>query len=98
MNKRAGPRAAFEASARQLRQDLRTSIPASRTGETRTTYSISEDARRALQLLAVEQKCKLNDLVALAIEDLLVKHSSVPVEPSRQPLRNRLLKPKAPVG
>jgi chromosome partitioning protein len=80
MNRRANPSAAFEASARQLRQDLRTLIPTSRTGETRTTYSISENARQALQLLAVQQKCKLNDLVALAIEDFLA--SSAPFSSS----------------
>jgi hypothetical protein len=98
MSRRANPGAALEASARQLRQDLRTAIPTSRTGETRTTYSISDNARHALQLLAVEQKCKLNDLVALAIEDFLAKHSSLPVEPTRQSLRNRLLKQDASHG
>jgi hypothetical protein len=98
MSQRANPRAALEASARQLRQDLRTPIPASRSRETRTTYSISETARHALQLLAVEQKCKLNDIIALAIEDFLAKHSPHPVEPTRQPLRNRLLKREAPPG
>lgn len=96
MNRRANPRASHEANARQLKRDLSNPISSSRTGEIRTTYSISESARHALQFLAVEQNCKLNDLIALAIEDFLATHSSHPIAQSRHSLRSRLRKPEVP--
>jgi hypothetical protein len=96
MNQRADPRAAHDANTRQLKRDLSNPIPSLQTGEVRTTYSISESARHALQLLAVEQNCKLNDLVALAIEDFLATHGSHPVAQSRHPLRARLRKTEVP--
>jgi hypothetical protein len=98
MKRQADPRAAHEANARQLKRDLSNSIPSPRTREIRTTYSISESARRALQLLAVEQSCKLNDLVALAIEDFLATHSARPIQQSRTLLRAHLRKPKTSSG
>lgn len=97
MNRRADPRAAHDANVRQLKRDLSNSIPSARTGEIRTTYSISESARRALQIFAVEQNCKLNDLVALAVEDFLATHSSHPVAQSRHPLRARLRRSAKPI-
>jgi hypothetical protein len=93
MSQRANPQAARDAVRRQLQRGLHVEIPDDKSGETRTTYSVSKEARHALRLLAFEQDCKINDLVVVAIEDLLRKHSALLVQPTRPDLRRRLQEP-----
>lgn len=58
--------------------------------EVRTTYSVAPDARRALRVLAASLDCPVNDLVCVAIEDLLTARGSQPVSLTRADLRERL--------
>jgi hypothetical protein len=70
MNKRIDPKAALDATARHLRQALRNEVGISTSAEMRTTFSVDRDIHDALRLLAARHRCKLNDLVAIAVEDL----------------------------
>lgn len=59
-------------------------------GEVRTTYSVASDTRRALRMLAATLDCAANDVVAIALEDFLMVHGSMPVAPTRDELRRQL--------
>jgi hypothetical protein len=71
MNRRIDPKAAFDASARHLRQALRNNTGKSTSAEMRTTFSIKREIHDALRLLAARHRCKLNDLIAIALDDWL---------------------------
>jgi hypothetical protein len=95
VNKRADPAMAFVASAQNLRKALRDSAPGQQvTGNTeescRTTLTVSEDIHRAVRRLAADARCKFNDIIVIAIEDLLLKKQALPGSPSRLDLRGRL--------
>jgi hypothetical protein len=80
MTRRANPHPALKASSRELRKSLSAKIVGPRAEEVRTTYSVGTDARQALRTLAVITDCKIKDLVAIAIEDLAIKHGTLSVE------------------
>lgn len=93
--KRTDPSMAFAASAQNLRKALRDSAPARQvTGTTeetcRTTLTVSEDIHHAVRRLAADARCKLNDIVVIAIEDALLRKGALPGNPSRLDLRRRL--------
>jgi hypothetical protein len=90
MNKRIDPKAALDASARHLRQALRNGIGTSTSAEMRTTCSVDRDIHDALRLLAARHRCKLNDLVAIAVEDLLARQGALPGSVSRSGVRRRV--------
>ena len=95
MNKRTDPSMAFAASAQHLRKALRDSAPAKQMTGTdaescRTTLTVSENLHRAIRRLAADARCKLNDIVVIAIEDALLKKEALPGNPSRLDLRRRL--------
>ncbi|HEX7855323.1 MAG TPA: hypothetical protein VF503_16695 [Sphingobium sp.] len=90
MNRRIDPKAAFDASERQLRQALRNRGDKSAAAEMRTTFSVNRDIHDALRLLAVRYRCKLNDLVAIAVEDWIATQGSLPGDPSRADIRRRI--------
>ena len=88
------PKEALNAGSRHLRDALtysqsnRSQGPA---GETlRTTVSMRPDLHGALRMLAVTQGCRLNDLMLVAMEDLLVRQGVLPGDVSRPALRRRL--------
>lgn len=88
------PKEALEAGSRHLR-DARTYSQSSRsqavTGETlRTTVTMRPDLHGALRILAATQGCRLNDLMLVAMEDLLVRQGVLPGDVSRPALRRRL--------
>jgi hypothetical protein len=85
MNKRIDPKAALDATARHLRQALRNEVGISTSAEMRTTFSVDRDIHDALRLLAARHRCKLNDLVAIAVEDLLAMQGAL--QRQCQPLR-----------
>jgi hypothetical protein len=58
--------------------------------EVRTTYSVGSDARRALRILAAVLDCPANDLISIALEDLLMAYGSLPFSHTRTELRQRL--------
>jgi hypothetical protein len=88
------PKEALDAGARHLRDALTYSQPNGSqglTGETlRTTITIRPDLHGALRVLAATQGCRLNDLLVVAIEDLLVQQGALPGAVSRPALRRRL--------
>jgi len=95
VNKRTDPSTAFAASAQHLRKALRDSAPGRQViGATteccRTTLTVSEDLHRAVRRLAADARCKVNDIVVIAIEDALRKKEALPGNPSRLDLRHRL--------
>jgi hypothetical protein len=95
VNKRTDPATAFAASAQSLRKALRDSAPGRQaTGNTdgscRTTLTVSEDIHRAVRRLAADARCRFNDIVVIAIEDILLKKQALPGAPSRLALRRRL--------
>lgn len=90
MNRRIDPKAAFDASERQLRQALRNKSDKSAAAEMRTTFSVNRDIHDALRLLAVRYRCKLNDLVAIAVEDWITRQGALPGHASRANIRRRL--------
>jgi len=101
MNRRIDPKAAFDASARHLRQALRNNTSKSTPVEMRTTFSVNREIHDALRLLAARHRCKLNDLVAIAVEDWLAGQGTLPGNISRADIRRRLsrvasLDPAAP--
>jgi hypothetical protein len=77
-------------TTRQLQEELRDDKYYS--DQIRSTYSLSDGARCALHELACTERCKLNDLVNVAVEDLLAKHHFV-VDLTRLSLRERLSRP-----
>jgi hypothetical protein len=88
------PKEALNAGSRHLRDALtysqsnRSQGPA---GETlRTTVSMRPDLHGALRMLAATQGCRLNDLMLVAMEDLLVRQGVLPGDVSRPALRRRL--------
>jgi hypothetical protein len=90
MNKRIDPKAALDASARQLRQALRNNVGRSTSAEMRTTFSVNREIHDALRLLAARHRCKLNDLIAIAVEDWVARHGALPGNVSRADIRRRL--------
>jgi len=90
MNKRIDPKAALDATARHLRQALRNEVGISTSAEMRTTFSVDRDIHDALRLLAARHRCKLNDLVAIAVEDLLARQGALHGRVSRSGVRRRL--------
>ncbi len=90
MNRRMNPKAALDASERHLRQALRNKSEKSAPADMRTTFSVNRDLHDALRLLAVRHRCKLNDLVAIAVEDWVARHGTLPGNISRQNIRCRL--------
>jgi hypothetical protein len=96
MNRRIDPKASFDASARQLRQALRNNITKSAPAEMRTTFSVSRKIHDALRLLAARHQCKLNDLVAIAVEDWLAGQGTLPDNISRADIRRRLGRVESP--
>jgi hypothetical protein len=96
MTKRFGPKAAFDASDRTLQQALRNGSSYPTPIELRTTFSINRDIHDTLRLLAVRYRCKLNDLVAIAIEDLIEKQGALPGDVTRRAVRSRLATESAP--
>lgn len=88
------PKEALDAGSRHLRDALtysqsnRSQGPA---GETlRTTVSMRPDLHGALRMLAATQGCRLNDLMLVAMEDLLVRQGILSGDVSRPALRRRL--------
>lgn len=56
MNRRIDPKAAFDASARHLRQALRNNTCKSTPAEMRTTFSVNREIHDALRLLAAHAR------------------------------------------
>ena len=88
------PKEALDAGTRHLRNALtysqRNGSPGS-IGETlRTTVTIRPNLHSALRILAATRGCRLNDLLVVAIEDLLVQQGALPGTVSRCALRQRL--------
>ncbi len=90
MNRRIDPKAAFDASDRQLQQALRNKGSKATPADMRTTFSVSRDIHDALRLLAARHRCKLNDLVAIAVEDWMARQGALPGNLSRADIRRRL--------
>jgi hypothetical protein len=90
MNRRIDPKAAFDASARHLKQALRNNTSKSTPAEMRTTFSVNREIHDAMRLLAARHRCKLNDLVAIAVEDWLAGQGTRPGNISRADIRRRL--------
>jgi hypothetical protein len=88
------PKQALDAGTRHLRNALTYSQPdgsLGSTGETlRTTVTMRPDLHSALRVLAATRGCRLNDLLVVAIEDLLVEQGALPGAVSRPALRQRL--------
>ena len=88
------PRGALDAGSRHLREALTYSTPNLSQGpaaETlRTTVAMRADLHAALRMLAATARCRLNDLLIVALEDLLVQQGALPGEISRPALRRRL--------
>ena len=88
------PKEALDAGARHLREALTYSQPdrlQDPTGVTlRTTVTIRSELHGALRVLAATRGCRLNDLLVVAIEDLLVQQGVLPGAVSRPALRRRL--------
>jgi len=76
--------------AQAARQEIKLASERRPAEEVRTTYSVAADARRALRVLAASLDCPVNDLVCVAIEDLLTAHGNLPVLRTRTELRERL--------
>jgi hypothetical protein len=88
------PKEALEAGSRHLRDAL-TYLQSNRSqgpaGETlRTTVSMRPDFHGALRVLAATQGCRLNDLLIIAMENLLVQQGVLPGAVSRPAPRRRL--------
>ncbi|MBR0754318.1 hypothetical protein JQ604_19210 [Bradyrhizobium jicamae] len=88
------PKDALDAGSRHLRDAL-TYSDSNRsqglTGENlRTTVSMQPDLHLALRMLAATQGCRMNDLMLVALEDLLVRQGVLPGDVSRPALRRRL--------
>jgi hypothetical protein len=68
--------------------------PDTRAGDqertTRTTFSVNREIHDALRLIAARHRCKLNDLIAIAVEDWLEVQGSLPSNISRADIRRRL--------
>ena len=77
----------IEAKTRQLRNEIREAK--SRTDVVRTTYSLSESARQAVHRLAYEHRVKINDIINVAVEDLLLRRR-IPIDLTRPELREQL--------
>jgi len=90
MNRRIDPKASFDASARRLRQALRNATGKSISAEMRTTFSVNHEIHDTLRLLAARHRCKLNDLLAIAVEDWLAGQGTPPGNISRADIRRRL--------
>ncbi|TFV41269.1 hypothetical protein [Bradyrhizobium niftali] len=88
------PKEALDAGTRHLRNALTYSQPdgsPGSSGETlRTTVTIRPNLHSALRILAATRGCRLNDLLVVAIEDLLVQQGALPGAVSRPALRQRL--------
>lgn len=74
------------------RRDIKLSGDRRPSDEVRTTYCISPDGRRALRTLAALLDCPANDLICIALEDLLMTYGSLPVLRTRTELRQQLAK------
>lgn len=90
MNRRIDPKAAFDASDKLLQQALRNKSSKAVPAEMRTTFSVSRDIHDALRLLAARHRCKLNDLVAIAVEDWIARQGALPGNVGRADIRRRL--------
>jgi hypothetical protein len=85
------PKEALDAGSRHLRDALIYSQPKGLAGETlRTTVSMRPDLHGALRMLAATQGCRLNDLMLVALEDLLMRQGVLTGDVSRPALRRRL--------
>lgn len=104
MSKRADPNAAFAATTQLFQKALQDRPPredATQDPELsiRTTLTITEDAHRAIRRMAADARCKTNDIVVIAIEDVLLKKGALVGGPSRLAVRRRLgLTPTEPAG
>ncbi|RXH22095.1 hypothetical protein XH99_34405 [Bradyrhizobium nanningense] len=76
--------------AQALRREIKLAAQRQPADEVRTTYSIAPDARRALRMLAASLDCAANDLICIALENLLMAHGSQPVSLTRTDLRDQL--------
>jgi hypothetical protein len=88
------PKEALDAGAPHLRNALtysQSGTSQSLHGETlRTTVSMRPDLHGALRILAATHGCRLNDLLIIAMEDLLLQQGVLPGAVSRHALRRRL--------
>jgi hypothetical protein len=75
------------ARKRQLDREIRESN--SNTDVVRTTYSLSESAREAVHALACKHRVKNNDIINVAVEDLLLR-LHFQIDTTRPGLRERL--------
>jgi hypothetical protein len=76
--------------AQALRREIKLAGERRPADEVRTTYSVAPDARRALRMLAASLDCSANDLICIALENLLTVHASQPVARTRTELRQQL--------
>ncbi|MFK4533464.1 hypothetical protein ABIA00_001647 [Bradyrhizobium ottawaense] len=88
------PKEALDAGSRHLRDAL-TYSQSNRSqelnGETlRTTVTMRPELHGALRILAATKACRLNDIMLVAMEDLLVRQGVLPGDVSRPSLRERL--------
>jgi hypothetical protein len=88
------PKEALNAGSRHLRDALtysQSNRSQGLTGETlRTTVTMRPQLHSALRILAATKGCRLNDLMLVAMEDLLVRQGVLPGDVSRPDLRRRL--------
>lgn len=73
-----------------LRREIKLAGERRPADEVRTTYSVAPDARRALRMLSALLDCSANDLICIALENLLTAHGPQPVSLTRTELRQRL--------
>jgi hypothetical protein len=94
------PREALNAGSRHLREALTYSKPNLSQGpaaETlRTTVAMSAELHAALRMMAATENCRLNDIMIVAMEDLLVRQGTLQGDISRPALRRRLAEHPAP--
>jgi hypothetical protein len=88
------PGEALDAGSRHLREALtysKVNISEGPTAETlRTTVTMSADLHAALRMVAATAHCRLNDVMIIALEDLLAQQGTLPGDISRPTLRRRL--------
>lgn len=75
------------AKTRQLQNEMRGAR--ARTEVTRSTYSLRENLREPLHQLAYQLRGKVNDIINIAIEDLLLK-CRFPIDLTRPKIREQL--------
>jgi hypothetical protein len=90
LNKRADPTSALRASSQQLRRALSHEAAKLPSEEIRTTFSVPLEVHDALRLLAAKNRCWVNDLVTIALENILAEQQLLPGAPSRSDLRGKL--------